>query len=935
MGLSFPGEIREIVAPVAETLEKALGRPRVLYDGFHRPEFARPDLDVHLPPLYRDQTDLIVVVLCREYPKKEWPYLEWRYVRELIRKQAPERIMLVRVDDVDVTDIPGLTSGDGVLDARTMSPAAIARAIEERLKLAPPSPSKEPADAHAYRVWLEGEPTALPRLFRLDDDTHALPDVYVEVELEATGPAELRGPRRLDQVLELDRRWWSLKGEPGAGKSTLLKMTALRLLESKAALPVLTTVKALQPAPEGLGVPEEHRPVVTAAVAEGRAVFLIDGFDEVPDREAAKTAVRALAGRVETCRGVVAGREEAFPGDGLGLGFEMLRALPLSEPERLLEKRLGDAALAARVASRLREDNLEEFLQNPLLLTLVALRVKDGRGLDALPRHRVALLEEAVEVLCREHPLERGLAFSDPDAGRRALAEVALRLHGQPGDRLDHEAVVEGLAAPATVGERALDRLRGWFGRGPPEARRADAERFIDEVAKVTGFVEIRTGFRGRREVRFSHRTLREHLAATRLAELVRRDGVKSRRVAEVLAQTGKEPAVWAETVAQAVALLGGRGEAPPDPNALAALVGAVAERSPTVAFRAAREAERLPAAVLAALLAMDPSRAAWEARFRLLNRTPELVEDAHDAVDVLDRFRSRTTHGADLFGVWWALGRVAHGGGPAAEAARAARARVFEHLSDSARQQAIAELAPQWRLIPQLEVMLPYAFRMGSEPDEEGRLHREGPPHPVRLSSRFELQSVPVTNRQYERFDPGHAQERAFEDRGDDTAAHPVVNVSWYEAFMFAWWVGARLPTEAEWECACRARTQTRFHSGDLDEDLLKVGWVGKNSDGHTHPVAEKPANDWGLHDMHGNVWEWVEDCWHESYEGAPDDGSAWMGEGGGDCTRAVVRGGSWLIGPQFVRSAYRLRSSRVDRGYDLGFRVARTLPGRQDGKP
>ncbi|MBK9648732.1 MAG: formylglycine-generating enzyme family protein, partial [Deltaproteobacteria bacterium] len=97
---------------------------------------------------------------------------------------------------------------------------------------------------------------------------------------------------------------------------------------------------------------------------------------------------------------------------------------------------------------------------------------------------------------------------------------------------------------------------------------------------------------------------------------------------------------------------------------------------------------------------------------------------------------------------------------------------------------------------------------------------------------------------------------------------------MSWFASVMFAEWVGARLPLEPEWEYACRAGTKTRFWSGDTDEDLARVGWIGQNSDGHPHPVAQKPKNAWGLHDVHGNVWEWCADVYDGNAYAARADG-------------------------------------------------------------
>ena len=128
------------------------------------------------------------------------------------------------------------------------------------------------------------------------------------------------------------------------------------------------------------------------------------------------------------------------------------------------------------------------------------------------------------------------------------------------------------------------------------------------------------------------------------------------------------------------------------------------------------------------------------------------------------------------------------------------------------------------------------------------------------------------------------------------------------------------RLPSEAEWEYACRAGGRQEYCGSDRADD---VAWYSGNSGSATHSVAGKQANAWGLHDMSGNVWEWTEDCWNGNYSSAPTDGSAWTA---GDCSQRVVRGGSWFSYPLNLRSAYRGRFTAADRYNDLGFRVART---------
>lgn len=155
---------------------------------------------------------------------------------------------------------------------------------------------------------------------------------------------------------------------------------------------------------------------------------------------------------------------------------------------------------------------------------------------------------------------------------------------------------------------------------------------------------------------------------------------------------------------------------------------------------------------------------------------------------------------------------------------------------------------------------------------------------------------------------------------------ACPVENVNWFDAQEFVKRLGARtgkryrLPSEAEWEYACRAGQPTDFCGGD---EPPRLAWVG-DEHGGPHPAGQKQANAWGLYDMSGNVWEWTQDCTHADYQGAPADGAAWEEA---DCKSRILRGGSWLSGPQYSRATLRFGFTPKFRAGDFGLRVVRML--------
>jgi formylglycine-generating enzyme required for sulfatase activity len=229
--------------------------------------------------------------------------------------------------------------------------------------------------------------------------------------------------------------------------------------------------------------------------------------------------------------------------------------------------------------------------------------------------------------------------------------------------------------------------------------------------------------------------------------------------------------------------------------------------------------------------------------------------------------------------------------------------------------------------------------FQMGSPPEEENREESESPLHQVKIKE-FYLSRATITQVQWRAVAELPQVERSLHPEPANVIKsnnQPIECVSWYDAVEFCARLSQskgrayRLATEAEWEYACRAGMQTPFHFGPtIRADLANYdgnhtygnGPRGQYREQTTPSGSFEVANDFGLYDMHGNVWEWCADPWHDNYQGAPSDGSAW--EIGGDHLLRVLRGGSWDFNPSYCRSAQRARYAADLRYFNISFRIA-----------
>jgi formylglycine-generating enzyme required for sulfatase activity len=242
----------------------------------------------------------------------------------------------------------------------------------------------------------------------------------------------------------------------------------------------------------------------------------------------------------------------------------------------------------------------------------------------------------------------------------------------------------------------------------------------------------------------------------------------------------------------------------------------------------------------------------------------------------------------------------------------------------------------------PEMIVVPAGSFTMGSPPGEEGRSPDEGPQHRVTIARPLAVGKFEVTFAEWDACVAAGGCTHRPDDRGWGRGKQPVINVSWNDVTQqyLTWLSGKtgktyRLLTEAEWEYAARAGTTTRFWWGssistsqaNYNGNYTFGGSPKKGEDRQkTVPVDSFAASPWGLHNVHGNVWEWVEDCSHDNYQGAPTDGSAWTTS----CSESghrVLRGGSWVAAPWNLRSAFRASYFTHFRYDYLGFRVARML--------
>jgi len=728
------------------------------------------------------------------------------------------------------------------------------------------------------------------------------------------------------EVFDRPSRAVVVLGDPGSGKTTQLHGMLLELARveldcdaiARMGLPVGTVPVFLPLTSLASGVSlaqhiqAEAGGLLGAAcpsdfaeriLAQRSVLLLCDGLDEVADpgaRAEVSTWLATALRQHPQCRMIVTCRYAGYterarlPPEFLetnlhGLSVDAVEKfvegffvrvathlLGKSSPQRAAREaaaRREAEVFVAELRKSRRSPRVAEMTSNPLLLTMVCLVHKHG---GPLPDNRAALYERVCRYLVKRWAEVDGVPNPDFIALRRVLAEGEKA--DVPGGLL---AVLEPLAEWMHRREdrqvRGDELARELQPRLDRLARGISAKEVLRSVGEQSGLL---TGWSADR-YGFLHLGFQEHLAA------------KSLR-----ARAGKDPSVWGELAEHfgqewwqevTLLLLGADTEAfaPFMRRLLARDDASECVRSTEMGLcwseAAGAGAEVLVEVLRSEKIAQEHGVAVLEL---LAERSPEVLGGLGLSGHAVGEVRS-----------WWRARQAGERGVVVAETSGVELVRIPGGT-----------------------------FWMGSLKKEGGE-DNERPRHEVTLSE-FELGRYPVTNEEYGRYlaaNPGATEPEEWGNRKYNQARQPVVGVSWGEALRYCKWAGLTLPTEAQWECACRAGTETRYWSGDSKADLDRVGWYNKNSGGQTHVVGEKEANAFGLYDVHGNVWEWCKGA-HGSYDVEPraGDGLRHQPE---HVRYRVLRGGSWFLGAEHARAAYRHGGRPGVRDWFVGFRVARVI--------
>ena len=772
-----------------------------------------------------------------------------------------------------------------------------------------------------YLASVEASTRHLVSYFGRHAPNSELATLYVDLDVEegdgqssqSHGSGE---PLTLTQLVERGGAWL-IGGHPGAGKTTLLRHFAheLAVAEAPAWIPVFVPLTDFASDPDDWLYELVERPLrsvnqklagLAAAlgplIRSGEAVVLLDGLDEVPVDARKKLARTVLPELVRSL-----GDKAKVVVTSRWIGLEKLRGafwsaqlLPLDRRRReaLLDRWLVGWNGDRKAAHQLIEANpsLREMGSNPLYLSLLAVHI---RANQAPPTNRARFYEETLRLLLLNSHKPDLPPTRNPGAARIALRAIARRMTDARSDAATFEELVDWLTTdvPALV-----DRLGG-------------CTALLDELSQDMAGLLVRPENRDGNWT-FCHRSFREALTAEVLAEAYRDEAQREQFLVTAKGHAEADAGFWAEPYALMTGLVD-------EPDAA---VRTLLKASPDLGLRAMVTAPKLSAETL--LTAVGLADDLEKRRYAIL-RIPDKLDDPERLVVLVPRLHEALKGERTLLDPndLWFLTELC-------EAIAGSEPDPHHPAIQALRQLYEARPAAPADLIPWSEVIPAGRFWQGS-PDRVG-LGNERPRRRVTLTRSYQLGTTPVTNRQWRAFAPEHQPygwQRVLEG---DLAHHPVVEVTWYAAQAYCRWLSlgrgreVRLPTEAEWERACRGpngedeANHHRWWFGDDVRQLRAHAWYYENSRRRPHAVGTTlgGSGSWGLHDMHGNVSEWCNDTfWSDYYARAAAGGDNVDPKGPPGGGQPVVRGGSYWNHADGCRSAFRFHwlpaSSFQDRGY------------------
>jgi formylglycine-generating enzyme required for sulfatase activity len=735
-----------------------------------------------------------------------------------------------------------------------------------------------------------------------------LEDVYVPLKLRDYNSTSMeRGPTSLLELLTSESRGQRLflVGTPGAGKSTLLNFTALQIAHHSLAgnplripliirakdlveLNYVSVIEYLRALIKGCVKPGGNQVSATMTHAEefgdSNTQILIDGVDELKrgDRQRLRQLLRIFETEYPDASIVLSSRPNGFD-PALWECYRTMVVLPLEvlSARQYVARFATSSNRALLLALLASSERLRELAQVPFMLALMC--SFEGTG-SALPLRRARLIQACVKSLLRRRLLSETLGL-DHDSLEECLASVSERLFrlNASGGHGESEFL---FGIQAFLSDRPA--------RSPAMNSSDQAIHALDEIIERTGLLQ-----RDGDQVDFIHRSIWEYFVAVAL----------SRQDPEVIDDIAGAPA-WEEPIRLMIGLV--------SESRVHQLVGRLWTKNPALALRAAAEsAFRLQRLLQQLLGGMPPGEAA--ALVRDLGLLLD-VRSAHGAnerlvLDTLEVLLPQTRSCEVLWEGLTLLLRV----GEREEEARDMLMKVFRFDEAPARLDRLVstDTSRAWF------VSVPAGqFRMGNE--SEGRSVDEGPSHLVRVSM-FSMSATAVANvaRQLFPFEIGFE-----DDPRSPTDAHPMIGVTWYEAVVFAIWFGCRLPTEAEWEYACRAGGRDDVQL--FDEVLIpEYAWFAGNAENMTHPVGQLRPNAFGLYDVLGNVREWCWD-WFDSkyYAECAHQGVVRDPLGPGSGSQKVLRGGCFDWNTANLVPTYRNSNLPNNRGFQNGIRLVYGVP-------